>query len=155
MALSPPPLPSRFPCWCRAIYSWGGEVCDMTSRVPLLSIANISAVQTRPGIYRGRLDRMSECGRRFVVGGQAISRSEDCRVFPVQFRRGATRRLSANKNTESYTAEYSVRAQGGAAEITNISETLRGICQGATLYHSKTTRNISRNTDVASQGKAV
>ncbi|KAL7936711.1 cohesin loading factor domain-containing protein [Trichoderma chlorosporum] len=25
MALSPPPLPSRFPCWCRAIYSWGGE----------------------------------------------------------------------------------------------------------------------------------
>ncbi|UKZ47986.1 hypothetical protein TrVGV298_002222 [Trichoderma virens] len=21
----PPPLPSRFPCWCRAIYSWAGE----------------------------------------------------------------------------------------------------------------------------------
>ncbi|RFN45908.1 putative sh3-domain protein cyk3, partial [Fusarium flagelliforme] len=20
-----PPLPSRFPCWCRAVYSWGGE----------------------------------------------------------------------------------------------------------------------------------
>ncbi|KAK5993379.1 cytokinesis protein 3 [Cladobotryum mycophilum] len=25
MALAPPPLPSRFPCWCRAVYSWGGE----------------------------------------------------------------------------------------------------------------------------------
>ncbi|KAJ5191557.1 uncharacterized protein N7498_010542 [Penicillium cinerascens] len=25
MALSAPQLPSRFPCWCRAVYSWGGE----------------------------------------------------------------------------------------------------------------------------------
>ncbi|KAL2760801.1 hypothetical protein ACRALDRAFT_2130999 [Sodiomyces alcalophilus JCM 7366] len=25
MVLAPPPLPTRFPCWCRAIYSWGGE----------------------------------------------------------------------------------------------------------------------------------
>ncbi|OAF62174.1 cytokinesis protein 3 [Pseudogymnoascus destructans] len=25
MALEPPGLPSRFPCWCRAVYSWGGE----------------------------------------------------------------------------------------------------------------------------------
>ncbi|KAL1837194.1 hypothetical protein VTJ49DRAFT_4166 [Mycothermus thermophilus] len=25
MGLAPPPLPSRFPCWVRAIYSWGGE----------------------------------------------------------------------------------------------------------------------------------
>ncbi|EPE04240.1 variant sh3 domain-containing protein [Ophiostoma piceae UAMH 11346] len=23
--LGPPPLPMRFPCWCRAVYSWGGE----------------------------------------------------------------------------------------------------------------------------------
>ncbi|KKA28475.1 hypothetical protein TD95_002548 [Thielaviopsis punctulata] len=22
---APPPLPTRFPCWCRAVYSWGGE----------------------------------------------------------------------------------------------------------------------------------
>lgn len=28
--LAPPPLPTRFPCWCRAVYSWGGEVrCDL------------------------------------------------------------------------------------------------------------------------------
>ena len=25
MADIPPPLPTRFPCWCRAVYSWGGE----------------------------------------------------------------------------------------------------------------------------------
>ncbi|KXJ92986.1 hypothetical protein Micbo1qcDRAFT_133318 [Microdochium bolleyi] len=25
MTLTPPPLPMRFPCWCRAVYSWGGE----------------------------------------------------------------------------------------------------------------------------------
>ena len=25
MADIPPPLPTRFPCWCRAIFSWGGE----------------------------------------------------------------------------------------------------------------------------------
>ncbi|KAJ9143861.1 hypothetical protein NKR23_g6359 [Pleurostoma richardsiae] len=25
MVLTPPPLPTRFPCWCRAVYSWGGE----------------------------------------------------------------------------------------------------------------------------------
>ncbi|KAK1770607.1 hypothetical protein QBC33DRAFT_275597 [Phialemonium atrogriseum] len=25
MALAPPPLPTRFPCWVRAVYSWGGE----------------------------------------------------------------------------------------------------------------------------------
>ncbi|KAE8150102.1 hypothetical protein BDV25DRAFT_140157 [Aspergillus avenaceus] len=25
MAPSAPQLPSRFPCWCRAVYSWGGE----------------------------------------------------------------------------------------------------------------------------------
>ncbi|KEY69878.1 hypothetical protein S7711_06434 [Stachybotrys chartarum IBT 7711] len=25
MVLAPPPLPTRFPCWCRAVYSWGGE----------------------------------------------------------------------------------------------------------------------------------
>lgn len=26
MAPSGQPLPTRFPCWCKAIYSWGGEV---------------------------------------------------------------------------------------------------------------------------------
>lgn len=26
MVLAPPPLPTRFPCWVRAVYSWGGEV---------------------------------------------------------------------------------------------------------------------------------
>ncbi|KAJ9303896.1 hypothetical protein DTO217A2_6596 [Paecilomyces variotii] len=25
MALEAPQLPTRFPCWCRAVYSWGGE----------------------------------------------------------------------------------------------------------------------------------
>ncbi|KAI0011183.1 hypothetical protein F4779DRAFT_245893 [Xylariaceae sp. FL0662B] len=25
MVTAPPPLPTRFPCWCRAVYSWGGE----------------------------------------------------------------------------------------------------------------------------------
>ncbi|ERF74022.1 hypothetical protein EPUS_03837 [Endocarpon pusillum Z07020] len=25
MASTPPELPTRFPCWCRAVYSWGGE----------------------------------------------------------------------------------------------------------------------------------
>ncbi|KAK2775625.1 cytokinesis protein cyk3 [Colletotrichum kahawae] len=25
MVPAPPPLPMRFPCWCRAVYSWGGE----------------------------------------------------------------------------------------------------------------------------------
>ncbi|KAK4148113.1 uncharacterized protein C8A04DRAFT_33624 [Dichotomopilus funicola] len=25
MVLAPPPLPMRFPCWVRAVYSWGGE----------------------------------------------------------------------------------------------------------------------------------
>ncbi|PHH89782.1 hypothetical protein CDD83_5271 [Cordyceps sp. RAO-2017] len=25
MVPAPPPLPMQFPCWCRAIYSWGGE----------------------------------------------------------------------------------------------------------------------------------
>ncbi|SPQ21098.1 354b3e14-567c-422a-86f5-ee6952e325ea [Thermothielavioides terrestris] len=25
MAPAPPPLPTRFPCWVRAVYSWGGE----------------------------------------------------------------------------------------------------------------------------------
>lgn len=25
MALEMPPTPTRFPCWCRAVYSWGGE----------------------------------------------------------------------------------------------------------------------------------
>ncbi|KAG7289585.1 hypothetical protein NEMBOFW57_005956 [Staphylotrichum longicolle] len=25
MVLAPPPLPTRFPCWVRAVYSWGGE----------------------------------------------------------------------------------------------------------------------------------
>src|SRR5438034_2186689 len=25
MAPEAPSLPTRFPCWCRAIYSWGGE----------------------------------------------------------------------------------------------------------------------------------
>ncbi|KAK4152634.1 hypothetical protein C8A00DRAFT_16075 [Chaetomidium leptoderma] len=25
MVLTPPPLPMRFPCWVRAVYSWGGE----------------------------------------------------------------------------------------------------------------------------------
>ncbi|KAI2623421.1 hypothetical protein GGS21DRAFT_533989 [Xylaria nigripes] len=25
MVPTPPPLPTRFPCWCRAVYSWGGE----------------------------------------------------------------------------------------------------------------------------------
>ncbi|KAL2196255.1 hypothetical protein P885DRAFT_78594 [Corynascus similis CBS 632.67] len=25
MILAPPPLPTRFPCWVRAVYSWGGE----------------------------------------------------------------------------------------------------------------------------------
>ncbi|KAK2779510.1 cytokinesis protein 3 [Onygenales sp. PD_12] len=25
MALEAPSLPTRFPCWCRAVYSWGGE----------------------------------------------------------------------------------------------------------------------------------
>ncbi|KAH6840852.1 hypothetical protein B0I37DRAFT_347348 [Chaetomium sp. MPI-CAGE-AT-0009] len=25
MVLTPPPLPVRFPCWVRAVYSWGGE----------------------------------------------------------------------------------------------------------------------------------
>ncbi|KAI1438759.1 hypothetical protein GGR50DRAFT_300095 [Xylaria sp. CBS 124048] len=25
MVPGPPPLPTRFPCWCRAVYSWGGE----------------------------------------------------------------------------------------------------------------------------------
>ncbi|KAK2679255.1 Transglutaminase-like [Fusarium oxysporum f. sp. vasinfectum] len=25
MAPAAPPLPTRFPCWCRAVYSWGGE----------------------------------------------------------------------------------------------------------------------------------
>lgn len=28
MAPDPPPLPSKFPCWCRAIYSWGGETSN-------------------------------------------------------------------------------------------------------------------------------
>ncbi|KAK3944132.1 hypothetical protein QBC46DRAFT_375443 [Diplogelasinospora grovesii] len=27
MVFAPPPLPTRFPCWVRAVYSWGGEVC--------------------------------------------------------------------------------------------------------------------------------
>ena len=31
MAPAAPPLPTRFPCWCRAVYSWGGEVCYQTS----------------------------------------------------------------------------------------------------------------------------
>lgn len=26
MVPAPPPLPTRFPCYCRAVYSWGGEV---------------------------------------------------------------------------------------------------------------------------------
>jgi len=26
MVPAPPGPPTRFPCWCRAIYSWGGEV---------------------------------------------------------------------------------------------------------------------------------
>lgn len=26
MVPAPPPLPTRFPCWVRAVYSWGGEV---------------------------------------------------------------------------------------------------------------------------------
>lgn len=26
MATAAPSLPTRFPCWCKAIYSWGGEV---------------------------------------------------------------------------------------------------------------------------------
>ena len=25
MAQAPPPLPTKFPCWCRATFSWGGE----------------------------------------------------------------------------------------------------------------------------------
>ncbi|KAL9945226.1 cytokinesis protein 3 [Verticillium nonalfalfae] len=25
MVPAPPPLPTQFPCWCRAVYSWGGE----------------------------------------------------------------------------------------------------------------------------------
>ncbi|KAH7363104.1 variant SH3 domain-containing protein [Plectosphaerella cucumerina] len=25
MVPAPPPVPTRFPCWCRAVYSWGGE----------------------------------------------------------------------------------------------------------------------------------
>src|SRR3979411_673184 len=25
MPLDPPRLPTKFPCWCRAVYSWGGE----------------------------------------------------------------------------------------------------------------------------------
>ncbi|KAH9901859.1 hypothetical protein F4778DRAFT_128576 [Xylariomycetidae sp. FL2044] len=25
MVAAAPPLPTRFPCWCRAVYSWGGE----------------------------------------------------------------------------------------------------------------------------------
>ncbi|KAH8702108.1 putative SH3 domain protein [Talaromyces proteolyticus] len=25
MAADPPTLPTKFPCWCRAVYSWGGE----------------------------------------------------------------------------------------------------------------------------------
>lgn len=98
---------------------------------------------------------MSECWGRLVVGWQAISRSEDCWFFSIQLRRGTTRRLSANKNTESRTAEYSIRIQGGAAEIKNVSETIRSLRQGTTLYHSKTTGNISRNTDVASEREAI
>lgn len=28
-----PPLPTRFPCWCRAVYSWGGEVCGSPEHI--------------------------------------------------------------------------------------------------------------------------
>jgi len=33
MVPAPSPLPMRFPCWCRAVYSWGGEVSKTDHRM--------------------------------------------------------------------------------------------------------------------------
>lgn len=89
-----------------------------------------------------------------MVGWQAISRSEDCWLFSVQLRRGTTRRLSANQNTESHTAD-SIPIQVGAAKVKDVPKTIRSLCQGAALYHSKTARNVSGDADVACKREAV
>ena len=46
----PQALPTRFPCWCRAVYSWGGEVCLRWFQSLKISNADEDTVQTRPWI---------------------------------------------------------------------------------------------------------
>ncbi|KAK1247837.1 hypothetical protein MKX07_000725 [Trichoderma sp. CBMAI-0711] len=96
MALSPPPLPSRFPCWCRAIYSWGGE-----SKHDL-------------GFIEGDLIECLNAG--------------DGSCIPIQV---------------------------GAAKVEDVPKTIRSLCQGAALYHSKTAGNVSGDANVACKREAV
>src|SRR3569833_374085 len=60
MATEPPPIPTRFPCWERADYSFGGEVRCPALSTCLLGTADSSTGQAGPGILGGRSDRMLE-----------------------------------------------------------------------------------------------
>lgn len=96
MVLTPPPPPTRFPCWVRAVYSWGGEV----KKAPISPISPAShgkhcrliltisgtTVKTRSWFHRRRFDRMLERRRRLLVGGQVMARQESCWLLSIQFR---------------------------------------------------------------------
>ncbi|OAA61705.1 Src-domain containing protein [Niveomyces insectorum RCEF 264] len=59
MALpAPPPLPTRFPCWCRAVYSWGGESCQSKRDLGFIEGDLIECLNAGDGSWwTGRLRR--------------------------------------------------------------------------------------------------
>lgn len=92
-------LPTRFPCWCKAIYSWGGEVSAGPAPVhcpPHIADRRAAAAdQTRSRIHRRRPDRGAQRRRRLVVDGPPEARPAHGRAVPQQLCRAAQRRLPA------------------------------------------------------------
>lgn len=84
-------LPTRFPCWCKAVYSWGGEVSSPGTDSPLFacSIPDRHFTNTdkaRSRIHRGRPDRGPQCRRWILVDGAAEARQAHGWTVPEQLR---------------------------------------------------------------------
>jgi hypothetical protein len=131
-------LPVRFPCWCKAVYSWGGEVSRDRSRCLLLHctlpVLTATPDEARPRIHRRRPDRGPQRRRWSVVDGAVEARPAHGRTVPLQLRRTAQRGLPAMgpewQRRRHVAAEQRARTgQACVAEVEeHVPEALHSLC---------------------------
>lgn len=89
MVLVPPPLPTRFPCWVRAVYSWGGEVRTTTplNHMLLVASANHHPAQSKRdlGFIEGDLIECLNAGDGSWWTGRLFRDRRAVGVFPSNF----------------------------------------------------------------------
>lgn len=147
MVPAPPAIPTRFPCWCRAVYSYGGEVRRGRPVLHPPQTALLTrpkpAVETRSGFHRRRPDRMPQCWRRLVVDRSLATGPEGRWSLPLQLRRGPTRRFPPREPLhEPHAAGEQHASAEPSRKVKDFSKALRGLRQGPTLHHGKTARDV-------------